>query len=214
MSRRRSSRPTPSRPPTTAELTTTDVRRVWPELLAVVKRHKRTTEALLKNAQVHQLANGVLTLSTSSPALARRLGDDLNKDVIREALNELLGVRWRVDAVVEGAAGGHPGRPSRRPRPREAARAAEAAEARELMAERAAEDAGDRSPSPPSTRSRPRCRCCGPSSAPAPSTAEPMTARDLPEEERAIVEAVAHWVDREVRPQAGPLEREQEYPPR
>ncbi len=90
---------------------------MWPELLAVVKRHKRTTEALLKNAQVHQLANGVLTLSTSSPALARRLGDDLNKDVIREALNELLGVRWRVDAVVEGAAAaaGHAGDPRGRP---------------------------------------------------------------------------------------------------
>ena len=42
---------------------------MWPELLAVVKRHKRTTEALLKNAQVHQLHNGVLTLATSSPAL-------------------------------------------------------------------------------------------------------------------------------------------------
>src|ERR671912_3076128 len=39
-----------------------------------------------------------------------------------------------------------------------------------------------------------------------------MTARDLPEEEQAIVEAVAHWVDREVRPQAGRLERAQEYP--
>ena len=63
----------------------------------------------------------MLTLSTASPALARRLGDDLNKDVIREALNELLGVRWRVEAVVEGAAA------ARRPRPspeqaREAAR--------------------------------------------------------------------------------------------
>ncbi|HEV7188001.1 MAG TPA: DNA polymerase III subunit gamma and tau [Blastococcus sp.] len=131
------------------ELTTTDVRRVWPELLAVVKRHKRTTEALLKNAQVHQLTNGVLTLSTSSPALARRLGDDLNKDVIREALNELLGVRWRVDAVVEGvaAASGTPVAPEVA---REAARAAEAAEATELMAERAAESTsgGDREPEP------------------------------------------------------------------
>jgi DNA polymerase-3 subunit gamma/tau len=119
-------------------LTTTDVRRVWPELLAVVKRHKRTTEALLKNAQVHQLANGVLTLATSSPALARRLGDDLNKDVIREALNELLGVRWRVEALVEGAAASTgPAVPPAAAR--EAARAAEAAEARELMAERAAD---------------------------------------------------------------------------
>jgi DNA polymerase-3 subunit gamma/tau len=131
------------------ELTTTDVRRVWPELLAVVKRHKRTTEALLKNAQVHQLANGVLTLTTSSPALARRLGDDLNKDVIREALNELLGVRWRVDAVVEGA--GAAASPAVPPEvAREAAHAAEAAEARELMDERAAEASagGDREPEP------------------------------------------------------------------
>jgi alkylation response protein AidB-like acyl-CoA dehydrogenase len=39
-----------------------------------------------------------------------------------------------------------------------------------------------------------------------------MSARDLPDEEQAIVEAVAHWVDREVRPQAGRLERAQEYP--
>ena len=121
---------------------------MWPELLAVVKRHKRTTEALLKNAQVHQLANGVLTLATSSPALARRLGDDLNKDVIREALNELLGVRWRVEAVVEGAPPRRPAPPSR-PRPRgRPPRAAEAAEARELMAERAADTGGDREPEP------------------------------------------------------------------
>jgi alkylation response protein AidB-like acyl-CoA dehydrogenase len=39
-----------------------------------------------------------------------------------------------------------------------------------------------------------------------------MGARDLPEDEQAIVEAVAHWVDREVRPHAGRLERAQEYP--
>jgi DNA polymerase-3 subunit gamma/tau len=124
------------------ELTTTDVRRIWPELLAVVKRHKRTTEALLKNAQVHELAGGVLTLSTQSPALARRISDDLNKDVLREALNELLGVRWRVEAVVEGAA--TPGAPAVPPEvARQQARAAEAAEASELLAQRAAEGAGE-----------------------------------------------------------------------
>jgi DNA polymerase-3 subunit gamma/tau len=134
-------------PAADGDLTTSDVRRVWPELLAVVKRHKRTTEALLKNAQVHQLHNGVLTLATSSPALARRLGDDLNKDVIREALNELLGVRWRVDAVVEGA-GAAAGAAVPPEQAREAARAAETAEANELMAERAAETGGDKEPEP------------------------------------------------------------------
>ena len=41
-----------------------------------------------------------------------------------------------------------------------------------------------------------------------------MTAHDaaLPEEERAVVDAVARWVDREVRPVAGRLERAREYP--
>jgi alkylation response protein AidB-like acyl-CoA dehydrogenase len=39
-----------------------------------------------------------------------------------------------------------------------------------------------------------------------------MRARGLPEDEQAIVEAVARWVDREVRPHAGRLERAQEYP--
>ncbi|SFE06141.1 acyl-CoA dehydrogenase family protein [Blastococcus tunisiensis] len=39
-----------------------------------------------------------------------------------------------------------------------------------------------------------------------------MSVRDLPEDEQAIVEAVARWVDREVRPHAGRLERAGEYP--
>jgi DNA polymerase-3 subunit gamma/tau len=151
----RGGEPTPvvsANPPESAEtLDTSDVRRVWPELLKVVRGHKRTTEALLKSAQVHDLAGGVLTLAATSPALAKMLGDDLNKDVLRSALQELLGVRWKVQVVVEGAAA--PGPAGRREDAREAARAAEAAEAaeaRELMAERAAEDptTGARDPEP------------------------------------------------------------------
>jgi DNA polymerase-3 subunit gamma/tau len=136
-------------PAADGELTTSDVRRVWPELLAVVKRHKRTTEALLKSAQVHGLANGVLTLAATSPALAKMLGDDLNRDVLRQALLELLGVRWKVTVVVEGAAAAT-GPPVAPEQAREAARAAETAEADELMAERAAETSagGDREPEP------------------------------------------------------------------
>jgi DNA polymerase-3 subunit gamma/tau len=129
-------------PASGGDLTTSDVRRVWPELLAVVKRHKRTTEALLKNAQVHELRGGTLVLSTASPALARRIGDDLNKDVLREALNELLGVRWKVDAVVEGATGAAPGAAVSPEVAREAARAAQEREERELVAQHAAESSG------------------------------------------------------------------------
>ncbi|WP_369141262.1 DNA polymerase III subunit gamma and tau [Modestobacter versicolor] len=130
-------------------LTTADVRRIWPELLSVVKRHKRTTEALLKSAQVHDLTNGTLTLAATSPALAKMLGDDLNRDIVRQALEELLGVRWKVQAVVDT-----PGQPSAGPAvtpeaARAAAQAAESAEADELMAERAADvsvDGADAAP--------------------------------------------------------------------
>jgi DNA polymerase-3 subunit gamma/tau len=91
---------------------------------------------------VHELRGGTLVLSTASPALARRIGDDLNKDVLREALNELLGVRWRVEAVVEGAAAPAGAKVSVA-QAREAARAAEEREERELVAQHAAEAAGE-----------------------------------------------------------------------
>jgi DNA polymerase III subunit gamma/tau len=131
------------------ELDAGDVRRVWPELLKVVRGQKRTTEALLRSAQVQDLTNGVLTLAATSPALAKMLGDDLNKDIVRQALQELLGVRWKVQIVVAGAGQPAPGRTVSPEAAREAAQAAEAAEASELMAERAAEGAGDDRPHEP-----------------------------------------------------------------
>jgi DNA polymerase-3 subunit gamma/tau len=131
------------------ELDAGDVRRVWPELLKTVRGQKRTTEALLRSAQVQDLTNGSLTLAATSPALAKMLGDDLNKDIVRQALQELLGVRWKVQVVVAGAGQPASGRTASPEAAREAARAAEAAEASELMAERAAEGAGgDREPEP------------------------------------------------------------------
>ncbi|RBY87317.1 DNA polymerase III subunit gamma and tau [Blastococcus sp. TF02A-26] len=144
-----SANPEPAAEAPGGDLTTADVRRVWPELLAVVRKHKRTTEALLKSAQVHDLTGGTLHLAMTSPALAKMLGDELNQEIVRTALQELLGVRWKVQAVVEGAGrspGGAPG-PDREAA-REAQRAADAAEARELMAERAAEATSDRPPEP------------------------------------------------------------------
>jgi DNA polymerase-3 subunit gamma/tau len=142
----RGGEPTPLVSATAAEpagedgaLTTADVRRIWPELLAVVKRHKRTTEALLKSAQVHDLTNGTLTLAATSPALAKMLGDDLNKDIVRQALEELLGVRWKVQAVVDTPGQSAAGPTVTPEAARAAAAAAETAEADELMAERAAD---------------------------------------------------------------------------
>ena len=98
---------------------------------------------------MQDLTNGVLTLAATSPALAKMLGDDLNKDIVRQALQELLGVRWKVQVVVAGADQPAPSRTVSPEAAREAARVAEAAEESELMAERAAESAGDDRPHEP-----------------------------------------------------------------
>ena len=116
-------------PAADGELTTSDVRRVWPELLAVVKRHKRTTEALLKSAQVHELANGVLTLATTVAGA----GQDARRRP--EQGRHPPGAQRAARRALEGDGrrrGRRPPRPAHRSRPeqaREAARAAEAAEA-------------------------------------------------------------------------------------
>jgi DNA polymerase-3 subunit gamma/tau len=71
------------------------------------------------------------------------LGDDLNKDIVRQALEELLGVRWKVQAVVDTPGRPTPGTPPPTPEAaRAATRAAESAEADELLAERAADTIG------------------------------------------------------------------------
>ena len=131
----------PDAGPGDGELTTTDVRRIWPELMAVVKRHKRTTEGLMKSAQVHDLAGGTLTLSFTSPALAKMMGEDLNREVLRQSVEELLGVRWKVQTIVDVPGQAPTGPPATPEAARAAVQAAETAEADELMAERAAEPA-------------------------------------------------------------------------
>ncbi|WP_299959943.1 hypothetical protein [uncultured Modestobacter sp.] len=82
-------------------LTTADVQRIWPELLRVVRGHRRTTEGLLLSAKVHDLADGTLTLSFASPPLANIMGEDLNRQVLRQSVEELLGVRWTVQTIVD-----------------------------------------------------------------------------------------------------------------
>jgi DNA polymerase-3 subunit gamma/tau len=82
--------------PARTDVGVTDVRRVWTEILAAVKRQRRTTQVLLESATVAGLDSGVLMLTMPSPALARRVTEPGNTDVLRAALHEVLGVDWRV----------------------------------------------------------------------------------------------------------------------
>jgi DNA polymerase-3 subunit gamma/tau len=103
------SQPPPQQPAEPAaaagSIDATALRRVWPDVLDVVKQTSRRTRALLDNAQIVGLAGETVTLS-APPALARMIGDDSNTSVLRAALTKVLGGSWRVEATPEGAAAG------------------------------------------------------------------------------------------------------------
>ncbi|MET0863170.1 MAG: DNA polymerase III subunit gamma and tau [Nakamurella sp.] len=98
----------PISPPTAAAaIEVTDVRRVWPEVLAAVQRQRRTTAILLDSATVVGVENGVLQLAMPSAGVARRVLEPNNADLLKAALKQVLGVDWaiRCEAAGPGSAG-------------------------------------------------------------------------------------------------------------
>ncbi|MGI8531949.1 MAG: DNA polymerase III subunit gamma and tau [Geodermatophilaceae bacterium] len=77
------------------------IRQMWPELLDRVKQRRRVTAALMINATALSVDRGVLRLGIDSVALMRLLSQQLNLDMIALSLKDLLGVDWRVEAVVQ-----------------------------------------------------------------------------------------------------------------
>ena len=99
---------TPPEPPATAdaapsapdaapgEPTAAAVRSVWQTIREKVRERSRTTEVMLAGATVRAVENDTLVLAHESVPLAKRLSEQRNTDVIREALKDALGVDWRV----------------------------------------------------------------------------------------------------------------------
>jgi len=77
------------------------VRNVWKELLGVVRKRRRTTEALLTNATALSVDGGVLRLGIASAQLMRMLNDPVNTEIVQLSLKDLLGVDWRIETVVQ-----------------------------------------------------------------------------------------------------------------
>ena len=90
-----------------AELSATSVRSMWPTIREKVRERSRSTEALLAGAVVRAVGEDELTLAHESAPLAKRLSEQRNIDVIRDALKDALGVDWRVRC--EFGAGGSAG---------------------------------------------------------------------------------------------------------
>lgn len=138
----------------------TTVRRLWPDVLDAVGRLKRTTWSFIsQNAQVKGVDNGRLTLSFSTPGLRDVfLSRSDHQDYVREALIQVLGVDWQVEAIVDpstaptSAARSRPEAPGAPPaaaagRPATTATGAAAGSPPEATAAGAVTNSGDDAPS-------------------------------------------------------------------
>jgi DNA polymerase-3 subunit gamma/tau len=89
-----------------------EVRRVWTDVLQAVAKRNRPTQALLLNATVQDLHDGVLVLSMPTSGLVKQLAQQRRLDFVRESLRDVLGGEWDIQCVEAGAAPVAPARPA------------------------------------------------------------------------------------------------------
>jgi DNA polymerase-3 subunit gamma/tau len=95
-------RPAAAEGAASADLDLTTVRRMWPDVLEVVKGLRRFTWTLLShNAQVAALDNGRLTLAMVNAGARDSFAGGGSDEIVREALIQVLGVDWKVEAIVD-----------------------------------------------------------------------------------------------------------------
>ena len=99
----------PAAAPAAGPVDAAAVRRMWPEVIDVIKGNSQRTRALLEHATVSTVDDGRLTLSVTTPALARLLAEESNLDRIRTALRTVIGVDWSVQVQVGEGTDGPPG---------------------------------------------------------------------------------------------------------
>jgi DNA polymerase-3 subunit gamma/tau len=86
----------PPAPVVAGEVDAAAVRRVWDQVLDAVTRRRRTTRALLDNAQVTAVHGRELVVTFSTSPLARTFEKGANTENLHDALVEVLGVDWTV----------------------------------------------------------------------------------------------------------------------
>lgn len=75
---------------------------MWTTVREKVRERSRTTEVMLAGAIVRAVEGDTLVLSHESAPLAKRLVEQRNADVIREALKDALGVDWKIRCETGG----------------------------------------------------------------------------------------------------------------
>ncbi|MGH3786873.1 MAG: DNA polymerase III subunit gamma and tau, partial [Pseudonocardiaceae bacterium] len=72
------------------------VRQAWQALLEAVREQSRATQVLFSNATATAVEGSTLVLTLPTAPLARRLGEKRNVEMIKRALQSVLGVDWHV----------------------------------------------------------------------------------------------------------------------
>ncbi|GAA5161579.1 DNA polymerase III subunit gamma and tau [Amycolatopsis dongchuanensis] len=126
------------------------IRRIWPDLLAAIRKTSRSTEAMLTHATVQSVEGSLVVLSHTAEPLARRLSEARNADFIAAALHEVLGGSWQVRCVHGGGGGGGGGstRPSGGPRPQQGPPQREAPQQQQRTFQRPAPAPAPQQPAP------------------------------------------------------------------
>lgn len=98
------------------------VRSMWDTVREKVNARSKPVNAMLADAIVRAVDGDTLVLSHRAPPLAKRLSEQRNVEVIREALKDALGVNWQVRCVPDS---GEPAPSDAGPAPRQDQRAEE-----------------------------------------------------------------------------------------
>ena len=94
-------------------LTLADARRLWPDLLEEIKKQRRFAWILLsQNAQVVGLDGDVLTLGLKNSGARESFLSSRSEDVVADAVQRLIGSRWRIEAIIDGSASSTPAPPA------------------------------------------------------------------------------------------------------
>jgi DNA polymerase III subunit gamma/tau len=94
------------------------IRGMWVDILEAVKqRSKVAWIVLMEGVDVASLEGNVLTLAFVNDGKRRGFTTGGKDAVLREALNEILGVDWRIEAILDNGQGGRPSPPPPPPPP-------------------------------------------------------------------------------------------------
>lgn len=90
-----------------------DIRRLWPQVLDEVKNLRRFTWIMLsQNAQITALEGNMLTLSLVNAGARDSFLNSGSAEFLQQALHQVFGGSWRIDAIVDPTAAPNASTPS------------------------------------------------------------------------------------------------------